>query len=47
MKQGNKTSYTQMEQTKVDIICKNRKTARHKGNEYTTKNYPGRVGWKN
>ena len=47
MKQGNKTSYTQMEQTKLSIICKNRKTVRHEGNEYTTKNYPGRVGWKN
>ena len=36
-----------MEQTKVYIICKNRKTVRHKGNEYTTKNYPGRVWWEN
>ena len=36
-----------MEQTKVYIICKNRKTIRHKGNEDTTKNYPGRVGWEN
>ena len=36
-----------MEQTKVYKIGKNRKTVRPKGNEYTTKNYPGRVGREN